>query len=184
MQCKDFILRKGDRVRVKKNDYENLIYNGDIGKITDIGGGRIYIDIDGRIVMLSVEEIDEKIKLAYSLSVHSAQGQEYNYIILPFINQFGKMMLQRNLLYTAITRAKIKVIVIGHGSALEKAISNSSVHKRNTKLGERVCRCSTQRKSHFTPGQPEVLQPSPSVPKKEEQSSSSMENWWQLDATD
>lgn len=184
MQCKEFILRKGDRVRVKKNDYENLIYNGDIGKIIDIGGGRIYVEIDSRLIMLSVEEIDEKLKLAYCLSVHGAQGQEYDYIILPFINQFGRMMLQRNLLYTAITRAKTKVIVIGHGSALEKAINNSSVYKRNTKLGERVCQCLAQKKSPFSLEQPAVLQPSPNAPSEEGPSLSSMENWWQQGTTD
>jgi exodeoxyribonuclease V alpha subunit len=141
MRCRDFVLRRGDRVIVRKNDYENLIFNGDIGKIIAIGGGKICIDIDGRAIDLSIEEVDEKIKLAYTISVHKSQGGEYNWVILPFINQFGKMLLQRNLLYTAITRAKKKVIIIGHGSALERAINNSSVHKRNTRLGERIKLC-------------------------------------------
>jgi hypothetical protein len=72
---------------------------------------------------------------------HNSQGLEYPYVILPFINQFGRMLLQRNLIYTAITRAKEKVIVLGHGSAVEKAINNSSVAQRNTNLGERIKKC-------------------------------------------
>lgn len=141
-----FILRRGDRIMVRKNDYGNDIYNGDIGKITHIGSGRVRFEIDGRIIDLSVEEIGEKIKLAYSISIHKSQGLEYPYIILPFINQFGRNMLQRNLIYTAITRAREKVIVLGHGSAIEKAIQNANVTKRNTKLGERIFRCFQQRK--------------------------------------
>jgi exodeoxyribonuclease V alpha subunit len=146
VKCFNFILRRGDRIIVRKNDYENGIFNGDIGKVTSILGGYVTIQIDGRDIQLTVDEIQEKIKLAYSITVHRSQGQEYPYVILPFINQFGKMLLQRNLLYTAITRAKKKVIVIGHGSALERAISNASVYKRNTKLGEKINQCLLSRK--------------------------------------
>ena len=140
IKCKDYLIRKGDRIKIKKNDYELMVFNGDIGKVVDIGGGYVTAMIDERFIPIPVDELDEKVKLAYALSVHSAQGQEYQYVIMPFINQFGKNMLQRNLLYTAITRAKKKVIVLGHGSALERAINNSSVYKRNTRLGERLKR--------------------------------------------
>jgi exodeoxyribonuclease V alpha subunit len=154
IKCFNFTLRRGDRVMVRKNDYENNIFNGDIGKVINIIGGYITVQIDGRNVQLTIEEINEKIKLAYSISVHKAQGMEYPLIILPFINQFGKMLLQRNLLYTAITRAKEKVIIIGHGSALERAINNSSVYKRNTKLGWRV-QCLLKTKKNSLPIPPE-----------------------------
>ena len=77
--------------------------------------------------------------IAEGFICHNCQGSEFPIVILPFINQFGKNMLQRNLLYTAITRAREKVIVIGHGSAIERAINNASVSKRNTILGERIC---------------------------------------------
>jgi exodeoxyribonuclease V alpha subunit len=183
IKCRDFILRKGDRIIIKKNDYENMIYNGDIGKVISITGGKICIDIDGRYIELSVEEIDEKLKLAYSISVHKSQGMEYPYVILPFINQFGKMLLQRNLLYTAITRAKEKVIIIGHGSALERAINNSSVYKRNTKLGDRITLC-LQKKNTINslptlPGEPETS-PVVKIPKVrrflKKQSSSPMDS--------
>jgi len=151
LKCLGFILRKGDRIKVKKNDYENGIYNGDIGKVSHIGGGFVTIIVDERPIKLSVDEVNEKIKLAYCLSVHASQGQEYPYILLPFINQHGKMLLQRNLLYTAITRAKQKVIIMGHGSAIEKAINNSSVYRRNTKLGERIIACFQSPKKSFLP---------------------------------
>lgn len=146
INCGPFIIREGDRVIVKKNDYELEVFNGDIGKVISVAGGNVAIEIDNRIVPMKVDDISEKIRLAYSITVHKSQGMEYPYIILPFINQFGKNMLQRNLLYTAITRAKDKVIVLGHGSALEKAILNASVSKRNTILGERIRRCLEMRK--------------------------------------
>jgi len=146
---KNFKIKRGDRVIVIKNDYEVGVFNGEIGKVIDLENNFISILIDDRIVNISREEANDKLKLAYSITVHRSQGQEYPYIILPFINQFGKNLLQRNLLYTAITRAKKKVIVIGHGSALEKAINNASVDKRNTKLGERIKGC-LQRKKNFS----------------------------------
>ena len=141
IKLKEFTLRRGDRIIVKKNDYANEIFNGDIGKVIALGAGRVNIQIDDRIIDLSVEDLNDRIKLAYSLTVHRAQGQEYKFVILLFINQFGKNMLQRNLLYTALTRAKEKVIVIGHGSAIERAIDNTSVTRRNTILGERIKQC-------------------------------------------
>jgi exodeoxyribonuclease V alpha subunit len=139
MAFREGIMRRGDRIMVKKNDYDNGIYNGDVGKVLRMGGGgNITILVDDREITLPIEGLDEKLKLAYAITVHGAQGQEYPYVILPFINQHGKNLLQRNLLYTAITRAKKKVIAIGHGSAIERAINNASVSRRNTKLGYRV----------------------------------------------
>jgi exodeoxyribonuclease V alpha subunit len=142
-----FILREGDRIIVKKNDYENDIFNGDLGKVINICAGRVVIKIDDRIIELPAEDIQDRIKLAYSISVHKSQGAEYPIAILLFINQHGKNLLQRNLLYTALTRAKQKVIIIGHGSALERAIDNTSVMRRNTILGERVKECWEQKKN-------------------------------------
>jgi len=144
---KNFKVKRGDRVIVIKNDYEIGVFNGEIGKVIDLENNFISILIDDRVVSISREEANDKLKLAYSITVHRAQGQEYPYIILPFINQFGRNLLQRNLLYTAITRAKKKVIVIGHGSALEKAINNASVDKRNTKLGVRIKSCLQREKN-------------------------------------
>ena len=143
----NFTIRVGDRVIVKKNDYENDIFNGDIGKVVSFASGRMLLKIDEKLIELSIEEVLEKIKLAYAITVHKSQGLEYPTIVLLFINQFGKNMLQRNLLYTALTRAKKKVIIIGHGSAIEKAINNTSVIRRNTLLGERIKECLDRRKN-------------------------------------
>lgn len=154
ISCGGFILRRGDRIIIKKNDYELGVFNGEIGKVVFIGEDQITIRLEEKDVEIGKDEINSKIKLAYTLSTHKSQGQEYPFIILPFVNQFGKNMLQRNLLYTAITRAKKKVIVMGHGSALEKAINNASVSKRNTKLGDRIKVCLQTSKKDFS----EILQ--------------------------
>jgi exodeoxyribonuclease V alpha subunit len=138
IKFKHSIIRRGDRVMVIKNDYERDIYNGDIGKVTGIQKGCILLSIDDKTVEISVEEAEEKIKLAYAVTIHKAQGLEYPYVIIPFVRQHVNIMLQRNLLYTAITRAKKKVIMLGHGSAVERAINNATVIKRNTVFGERI----------------------------------------------
>jgi exodeoxyribonuclease V alpha subunit len=148
MKLTHFVIRKGDRVLVRKNDYENSIFNGDVGKVIDVVPQSINIKIDDMLVNIPLEEIEEKIKLAYAMTCHKSQGLEYPTVILLMVNQHGKNLLQRNLLYTAITRAKKKVIVIGHGSAVERSINNTSVIKRNTKLGERLC--SLQKKNPFS----------------------------------
>lgn len=163
MKIANFVIRVGDRVIVKKNDYENDIYNGDIGKVISIGGGKFLIKIDERLIELSVDEVTEKIKLAYALTIHKAQGQEYDTVILPYINQYGKNMLQRNLLYTALTRAKKKVIVLGHGSAIERSINNTIVNKRNTLLGERISECLAKKKKGFSCESPQNPLPSQDV---------------------
>jgi exodeoxyribonuclease V alpha subunit len=177
-----FTIRRGDRVMVKKNDYENDIFNGDIGKVTSIGAGRVRFEVDDRVIDLGVDEIEEKLKLAYSISVHKSQGQEYPFIILPFINQFGKNMLQRNLLYTALTRAKEKVIVLGHGSAIERAINNSSVTKRNTKLAERINICCQRKKNDSTQESPGDPKSSPNAQNPMELSSSKKEELSTMDS--
>jgi ATP-dependent exoDNAse (exonuclease V) alpha subunit len=173
------IIRKGDRVIVKKNDYNNDIFNGDIGKVVSVAPSAISINIDDRLIEIPLEEIEEKIKLAYSLTVHRAQGQEYPMVILLIVNQHGKNLLQRNLLYTAITRAKKKVIVIGHGSAVEKAINNTSVIKRNTALGERLCSTQKKKLSSLTP----PLEPafSQGAPIDEDPSLSEIGNYFPMD---
>lgn len=180
-----FMIRRGDRIVIKKNDYENMVFNGDTGKVIRIGGGTITVSVDERQITLSVEDLNTKMKLAYAISVHGCQGQEYPYVILPFVNQFGKMLLQRNLLYTAITRAKTKVISIGHASALERAINNASVYKRNTKLGDRVClRISQTENGSSTPIWQEEQPFSPHVLKNEEPSSSPLPATLHMDSID
>jgi exodeoxyribonuclease V alpha subunit len=178
-QLGKFIIRRGDRVIITKNDYELGVFNGEVGKVIGITGSHISVQMDDKVVDIGKELALERLKLAYTLSVHRSQGQEYPYIILPFINQFGRNMLQRNLLYTAITRAKKKVIIIGHGSALEKAISNASVQKRNTNLGERIKGCLQRAKKNFLPTQSGEPADFLLAPSKEERSSS-MEDRYSL----
>lgn len=180
-QMGKFVIRKGDRVIIIKNDYELDVFNGEIGKVIGFTSTHITIKmddkvIDSKIVEIGREQALEKLKLAYALSVHRSQGQEYPYIILPFINQYGRNMLQRNLLYTAVTRAKEKVIVLGHGSAVEKAINNASVQRRNTKLGERICNYYRKKRDSLPrlPGESVDYLPATS---NEEQLSSEGESW-------
>lgn len=136
------VLRKGDRVLIKKNNYQLDVYNGDIGKIVGITNSEVIIDVDDyesvKEIRVPYEQAEEMLKLAYSITVHKSQGTEYDIVILPIVKSHGKRILQRNLLYTAITRAKKKVILFGQGAAVVDAIENDKIQDRNTKLGDRV----------------------------------------------
>lgn len=136
------IIRKGDRVRIKKNNYQLGVFNGDIGKVKMITGSAIFIEIDDfegtKEVEVPLEIAEDTLKLAYCVTCHSSQGMEYDLVILPLVKQHGKRILQRNLLYTAITRAKSKVIVLGQGSAIVDAIENDKIQERNTLLSQRI----------------------------------------------
>jgi len=136
-------IRKGDRIIVRKNNYNLEIFNGDIGKVVFVTPDNVTIDIEDygeatRRVDIPMKIADEMLRLAYAVTVHRAQGLEYPLVIMPFIKAHGKMLLQRNLLYTALTRAKRKVIVLGQASALEQAILNDKIQKRNTVFAERI----------------------------------------------
>ena len=104
----------------------------------------ILLDIDDfsvsgkRRIDLPSGMANDMLKLAYCLTVHKSQGTEYSLVILPFIKAHGRNMLQRNLLYTAITRAKKKVIVLGQSAAIQQAIKNDKIQRRNTVFGERI----------------------------------------------
>jgi len=134
--------RVGDRIIQNKN--KNQISNGDIGYVEDI-----YLDEDGvplaklifsegRTVEYGSDEL-ELIEHAYVTTVHKSQGSEYKVVILPWLPMFY-MMLRRNILYTAITRAKVAVKIVGSKRAIYKAVHNTECDKRNTRLGERVVR--------------------------------------------
>lgn len=132
--------RVGDRIIHNKN--KNDISNGDIGYVTDI-----YLDeegtelarlafSDGRSVEYTSDEMD-MVEHAYATTVHKSQGSEYPVVILPWLPMFYKM-LRRNILYTAVTRAKARVIIVGSKKAIYTAIHNTESDNRNTRLGERV----------------------------------------------
>jgi len=137
------IIRKGDRVIIRKNNYELEVFNGDIGKVVFVTPDHVTVDVEDygdatRRVDIPMRIADDMIRMAYAITVHRAQGLEYPLVIMPFIKAHGKMLLQRNLLYTALTRAKRKVIILGQASALEQAIANDKIQRRNTMFAERI----------------------------------------------
>ncbi len=138
----DIKFRKGDKVLHLINDAEINVFNGDIGYITDLIPGKyteskqdeIYMTFDSNEVIYPRNEW-LKITLAYAMSIHKSQGSEFQVVILPITRQSGRM-LQRNLIYTAITRSKSKLVMLGEISAFDFAVKNEGT-KRNTYLVER-----------------------------------------------
>jgi exodeoxyribonuclease V alpha subunit len=137
------VFRVGDKVLQLVNSPENNVFNGDIGRITAIessktGGKRtetITIDFDGNEVSYGRMEWSQ-IRLAYCISIHKSQGSQFKMVLLPIVNQFSRM-LQRNLLYTAITRAAEKLVLIGEPYAVMTCVENEAVN-RQTSLVERL----------------------------------------------
>ncbi len=129
--------RVNDKVMQTKNNYEKKVFNGDIGFISAIEDGKVQVNFDGEILAAYEKDEISELTLAYAMSVHKSQGSEYPVIILPLVSAHY-IMLQRNLLYTAVTRAKDLVILIGKKSALNTAIMNDRTRKRYTLLKERL----------------------------------------------
>ncbi|MCD7137299.1 ATP-dependent RecD-like DNA helicase [Limosilactobacillus balticus] len=135
--------RVGDKVLQLVNVPEKNIFNGDIGNITAIESGRtvgkknesITVDFDGNEVTYNRMEWNQ-LRLAYCISIHKAQGSQFKMVLLPVVRQFSRM-LQRNLLYTAITRAAEKLVLIGEPYAVATSVENEAVN-RNTSLVERL----------------------------------------------
>ena len=135
----DRVFRAGDKVMQIRNDYEKDVFNGDIGTIIDIprGDGVLTVELlDGRRADYERGELDQLMH-AYAVSVHKSQGSEYPAIVLPLMTQHF-MMLQRNLLYTAITRGRRLVVIVGQRRAINMAVRNQSTRQRWTWLAERV----------------------------------------------
>jgi exodeoxyribonuclease V alpha subunit len=130
--------RSGDKVMQIRNDYDKDVYNGDIGRISAINreDHEVTVDYDGRPVVYDFTDLDE-IVLAYAVSVHKSQGSEYPAVVIPLLTQHY-LMLQRNLLYTAITRGKKLVVIIGTKKAMAIAIKNDKPRMRYTRLKERL----------------------------------------------
>ena len=121
-----------------RNDYDKEVFNGDIGTIckVDTEERELTVDFDGRKVVYDVTELDE-LSLAYAVTIHKAQGSEYPIVVMPFtMSHF--VMLQRNLLYTGVTRAKKILVLIGERKAIFYAIRNETTAGRNTKLAKRL----------------------------------------------
>lgn len=128
--------RVGDKVMHIRNNYQKNVFNGDIGFIQDINNEKLTVDYFDHIVTYEKNELNE-LTLAYASSVHKSQGSEYKVVIIP-LSTSHYIMLQRNLLYTAITRAKQKVIIISSKKALMTAIQSNRTQKRYTLLAERL----------------------------------------------
>ena len=130
--------RKGDRVMQIRNNYDKEVFNGDLGYIESVNqeDRTLIVNFEERLVEYEVSELDE-LSLAYATTIHKAQGSEYPIVVMPVLMKHY-VMLQRNLIYTGITRAKKVCVLIGSTKALAYAIHNLTVSNRNTKLKERL----------------------------------------------
>ncbi len=130
--------RTGDKIMQIRNNYEKSVYNGDIGRVTDLDltTGEVLIRFDGRDISYDFNELDETLP-AWAVSVHKSQGSEYPAVVVPVLMQHY-MLLQRNLIYTAVTRGKRLVVLVGQKKALAVAIRNDKSRLRHTRLAERL----------------------------------------------
>ncbi len=131
-------LRGGDKVMQMRNNYTKGVYNGDIGFVEWVSGGRVNVRYPEQAVLYEKGDLNE-LHLAYAMSVHKSQGSEYPVVVMP-LSGSHHVMLQRNLLYTAITRAKRKVVLVGSKAALNTALGNDRTKRRYTLLAERLQR--------------------------------------------
>lgn len=133
------IYRIGDRVMQIRNDYQKRVFNGDTGYITSIDKDLNIITVDfgcGELVEYKKKDLKD-LQLSYATTIHKSQGSEYPVVVIPLTTQFA-IMLQRNLIYTAITRAKKVCVIVGQKKALYMAVRNKTIQKRNTLLKERL----------------------------------------------
>jgi exodeoxyribonuclease V alpha subunit len=130
--------KPGDKVMHLRNNYTKDVFNGDSGTVFQIDSGdqKMIVEYDGRRISYDFSELDE-ISLAYAITVHKSQGSEYPAVIIPLVTQH-QPMLQRNLLYTAMTRGKQLVVLIGQSKALEIALGNDRSQRRLSTLNERL----------------------------------------------
>ncbi|MDE0033356.1 MAG: ATP-dependent RecD-like DNA helicase [Deltaproteobacteria bacterium] len=129
-----------DKIIQTVNDYDKDVFNGDIGQVSrvDLDEGQLHVAFDDRTVLYEFSELDE-ISLAYATSVHKSQGSEYAAVVIPLAMQHY-LLLQRNLLYTAVTRGKKLVVIIGQPRALAMAVNNVRSTRRLTNLAARLAR--------------------------------------------
>ena len=132
------IFRVGDRVMQLRNNYDKGVFNGDLGRIVrmDDEEGELGVDFDGKTIVYDLEDLDE-LSLAYATSVHKSQGSEYPVVVIP-LHTSHYVMLHRSILYTAVTRGKDLVVLVGSKRAVSMAIRNVRVEKRFTGLKERL----------------------------------------------
>ncbi len=128
----------GDKVMQVENDYERDIYNGDIGTVesVDDDAEKLAVNFDGRLVPYAAQDLDALVT-AFAITIHKSQGSEYPAVVIPLMDQHF-MMLRRNLIYTAITRGKRLVVVVGQRSAVQRAVKNSGESRRWSVLRDAV----------------------------------------------
>jgi exodeoxyribonuclease V alpha subunit len=136
----DGVLRQGDKVMQIRNNYEKEVYNGDVGRIVEVSGKMVRVwfpyKAEQEYVTYAEGETDE-LQLAYAMSVHKSQGSEYPIVLLALVPSHS-IMLQRNLLYTAVTRARERVLIVGSKAALQRAVLNDRTQQRYSLLAERL----------------------------------------------
>jgi len=132
------LFRLGDRVMQTKNDYDRGVFNGDVGQIVDINlaGRELIVDVEGKGIVYPFQEADNLV-LAYASTVHKAQGSEYPCVVMVMLTE-QYVMLQRNLLYTGITRAKRLFVMLSSEKAVQLAVHNNKVAKRYTGLAVKL----------------------------------------------
>ena len=138
-----YTYKEGDRVMQLRNNYDKDVYNGDLGYVrsVDMEERTLTVDFDGQTVEYEASELDE-LTLAYATTIHKSQGSEYPIVVMPVL-MTHYVMLQRNLIYTGITRAKKICVLVGQTKALAYTIHNMKVLKRNTRLKERLAPTTT-----------------------------------------
>jgi exodeoxyribonuclease V alpha subunit len=132
------VYRENDKVMQIRNNYDKEVFNGDIGRIRSVNpeDNEVVVLYDEQAVQYEATDLDELVP-AYAITVHKSQGNEYPAVILPLMTQHY-MLLQRNLLYTALTRGKKLVVVVGSRKAMRIAIHNTKTRQRFTRLRERL----------------------------------------------
>jgi len=130
--------RTGDRILQLRNNYDKDVFNGDLGRIVDLDlkDEVLTAEFDGREVEYDFDELDE-IGLAYAISVHKSQGSEYPAVVMPVVTQHY-MLLQRNLIYTGLTRARKLAVLMGSRRAMHMGLGNVRGRQRNTTLALRM----------------------------------------------
>lgn len=132
------LLRVGDKVMQLRNNYDKAVFNGDLGRIVAIDReeGKVRVDFYDKAIDYQPEELDE-LTLAYATSIHKSQGSEYPVVVIP-LHTSHYLMLHRSILYTAVTRGKRLVVLVGSRKALAMAIRNVRVEQRYTGLKEKL----------------------------------------------
>jgi exodeoxyribonuclease V alpha subunit len=130
--------RQGDKVIQLRNDYERGIVNGDVGFVREISkpARKIRVQFENPERMVELDLINNDLDLAYCMTIHKSQGSEWPAVLIPIHPSFGPLMLHRNLLYTAVSRAKSQCIVLGHRDEVRKIVRRPGQEKRFTGLAK------------------------------------------------